>query len=1016
MGLISYGDTKVIGDMELYEDLSLAKVGHHAAIKSGGGYLHFLPHNKFNGQTNIADTKIINAYSYAERTIFQADNTGTWTGTILGWTLDSSYHFLANCAYFQTDTIAATDEIRYCIWEGIDDTGILIFDGYYTASTFLASSEVRIVADGQIEFDAGVTYFHRLKSTSDFSLKMDVTNTTPWFASDVSFIREDHLFQTKPWVDGDTWNSGDNFIDSHKIYVCNTTGVQSGTFEDNPTLWDLPGQGLNSSDRIISDDGDYLKITDLSLIYNDGIRDRLIVNDLNLSMHSPNGDNYFRASNNYVRATVDGYIRLNINSSTAYLRSNDGTNMVRVKGASVSLRENNKDRVWVDNLVTELYSPSLSNYLKVYNSGLLFVHAGNNRINVDGNYTQLLSPDGGNLNIGNNGLFYSGAVVQTSAHKGVVNGIAELDASGIVPTSQLPAYVDAIVEYASLAALIAADPQEANKVYITVDDNKVYRYTGTAESYAEISPTLVLGTTNTTAYRGDRGLIAYDHSQSAHNYEPIDGNIVRSVAGVLPILDGSNLINISVSAGNQLISPNEIKDLTVSDTLLIYQDGTYARLLIDVAESSLRSPNGQEKVYVSDGAFTYHDGTRNRLEVNASGTMLVAPSGADSIIVDDTGAFYNGSEIITAGDVNISNWDTAYTHSQADHAPSDANNYSHPTGDGNKHVPANSTTNDGKVLTASDVAGTYTWETPGSGHDSDKIISPDALSNLTISNNSLIYTNNSGKKIFEADGTQTRIRGVGATPIYIKFGANSFEINDGVDRFMSNSSKAVMSSANDTWWSACYNDRYEVMDDVRARIVANSITTKLISPDGGDILSVANNEFTYNDGVADRILVNSVTARLVAQNGAYISAGTNSYINDGTRSRLKIDGTHTYSFSPAGTKWVDVSNSGVILQGNTGVVGTLGVTGITTMRGHLYFETANGKTTLQWKKDNGTRIGWIGYGSSGDEEFYIRNEVSGAHIEFQTVGGTVVFAGLPTSPAGLPTGGIYKSGGYVRIV
>lgn len=38
--------------------------------------------------------------------------------------------------------------------------------------------------------------------------------------------------------------------------------------------------------------------------------------------------------------------------------------------------------------------------------------------------------------------------------------------------------------------------------------------------------------------------------------------------------------------------------------------------------------------------------------------------------------------------------------------------YVHPTGDGNLHVPANSTTNTGKVLTASGTAGVYTWETP----------------------------------------------------------------------------------------------------------------------------------------------------------------------------------------------------------------------------------------------------------------------------------------------------------------
>ena len=40
--------------------------------------------------------------------------------------------------------------------------------------------------------------------------------------------------------------------------------------------------------------------------------------------------------------------------------------------------------------------------------------------------------------------------------------------------------------------------------------------------------------------------------------------------------------------------------------------------------------------------------------------------------------------------------------------------YTHPTGDGNLHVPATSTTNSGKVLTAGAKAGSLTWETPAS--------------------------------------------------------------------------------------------------------------------------------------------------------------------------------------------------------------------------------------------------------------------------------------------------------------
>ena len=48
-----------------------------------------------------------------------------------------------------------------------------------------------------------------------------------------------------------------------------------------------------------------------------------------------------------------------------------------------------------------------------------------------------------------------------------------------------------------------------------------------------------------------------------------------------------------------------------------------------------------------------------------------------------------------------------------------ANNYSHPTGDGNLHVPVTSTTNNGKVLTAGPTAGSLSWTTPTVGTVTD---------------------------------------------------------------------------------------------------------------------------------------------------------------------------------------------------------------------------------------------------------------------------------------------------------
>lgn len=99
-----------------------------------------------------------------------------------------------------------------------------------------------------------------------------------------------------------------------------------------------------------------------------------------------------------------------------------------------------------------------------------------------------------------------GAIATTA--KGAASGVAELDSNGKVPTAQLPSYVDDVVEAASFSALPATG--ETGKIYVTLDDNKTYRWGGSA--YVEISASLALGETSSTAYAGDKGKTAYDHA------------------------------------------------------------------------------------------------------------------------------------------------------------------------------------------------------------------------------------------------------------------------------------------------------------------------------------------------------------------------------------------------------------------------------------------------------------------------------------------------------------------------
>lgn len=85
--------------------------------------------------------------------------------------------------------------------------------------------------------------------------------------------------------------------------------------------------------------------------------------------------------------------------------------------------------------------------------------------------------------------------------KGQPGGLAELDSTGKVPAAQLPSYVDDVLEFSTKAQF----PQigETGKIYVSKDTNLTYRWTGT--QYLEISQSLALGETPSTAYPGDKG-------------------------------------------------------------------------------------------------------------------------------------------------------------------------------------------------------------------------------------------------------------------------------------------------------------------------------------------------------------------------------------------------------------------------------------------------------------------------------------------------------------------------------
>lgn len=98
-----------------------------------------------------------------------------------------------------------------------------------------------------------------------------------------------------------------------------------------------------------------------------------------------------------------------------------------------------------------------------------------------------------------------------ASQKGAANGVAGLGEDGKVPASQLPSYVDDVVEgylhtdgaFYKEAEHTTKITAESDKIYVDIATNKTYRWSGSA--YVGIGSDLALGETASTAYAGNKG-------------------------------------------------------------------------------------------------------------------------------------------------------------------------------------------------------------------------------------------------------------------------------------------------------------------------------------------------------------------------------------------------------------------------------------------------------------------------------------------------------------------------------
>lgn len=243
--------------------------------------------------------------------------------------------------------------------------------------------------------------------------------------------------------------------------------------------------------------------------------------------------------------------------------------------------------------------------------------------------------------------------------KGAPNGLASLNESGVIPSTQLPSYVDDVVEVAAFSNLPSKG--ESGKIYIVTSINIQYRWSGTA--YVEISKSIALGETSSTAYPGDKGKATTDVVNSLSD---------TLVNDVLVAQSNQNSVSLTIKSITKTTA-NKDKQLLLADgDPILLTDST--PILLGDSESA-RIARATEGLYsqANDKVITINPAT-----TSTAGVM----SSSDKSKLDSLKSQAEIDELVTKFDTHISNKSNPHSVTKAQVGLGNVDN----TSDANKPI------------------------------------------------------------------------------------------------------------------------------------------------------------------------------------------------------------------------------------------------------------------------------------------------------------------------------------------
>ena len=208
-----------------------------------------------------------------------------------------------------------------------------------------------------------------------------------------------------------------------------------------------------------------------------------------------------------------------------------------------------------------------------------------------------------------------------ASEKGAASGVATLDSGGLVPTNQLPSYVDDVLEYTNYAGFPATG--ETGKIYVDLATGDIYRWSGSA--YVQINDAVTsadqatrLATARTISLGGDvTGSTAFDGTAdvtiTATVADDSHNHIISNVDGLQSALDAK--VNTA-----DLVNTD---DLSEGTTNLYYTDARSRQAITLTGGGAELSYNSSTGEFSYTSPTTASESTAVTIEVkNTTGSTI----------------------------------------------------------------------------------------------------------------------------------------------------------------------------------------------------------------------------------------------------------------------------------------------------------------------------------------------------------------------------------------------------------